>query len=90
MVDTDNRVVKNGKKSHQLTNPIHVIVNRVRMAQTVNSRVSSSNVSMFFYKGYIQDGEEKILISSNRSEKRDMQKLIDLAQALDVDLILNY
>ncbi|WP_421764544.1 hypothetical protein [Ekhidna sp.] len=90
IVDTKNKLVKSGKSIHQLKNPTMVFINEVKLSQTVNSRVSSSHVKMYFYKAYIQDGENCILISCNRNDQRDMKTLKQIASDLRVPFEQNY
>ena len=89
-VNTKELNVKSGRELIKLQNPEMVYINEVRMGQRVNSRVNSASVKMHFYKGYIKDGEKIILISSNRKETRDWDKLKAIASDLGVEFIRNY
>lgn len=86
IVDTGERIIKAGGKTHKIKNPKKIYLKEVKMSQTVNARVSSSNVKTYFYKAYLLDGEDKILLSSNRKEERDMAKLKAIADELRVEL----
>lgn len=89
-VDTEARVVKSGSEVISIKNPSQVFINEVRMSQTVNSRGSSTNVKMYFYKAYIQDGDNSILISCNRNDERDMEALKKIAKDLQIPFEKNY
>lgn len=89
-VDTSAKVVKSGGEIARINNPSLVFMKEVKISQRVNSRGSSTNVKMYFYKGYIQDGEESHLISCNRNDKRDMEALKQIAQDLSVPFEKNY
>lgn len=89
-VDTDQKIIKSAGKTHKIENPEKIILNEVKMSQTVNARVNSTNVKMYFYKAYLLDGDEKILLSSNRKEDRDIAKLKAIADDLCVELVKNY
>ena len=89
-VDTAQKTIKSGSKTHAITSPTQIFINEVRVSQNVNSRVQSSNVKMYFYKAYLQDEDEKILLSSNRKEERDLSKLKSIADDLRVELVKNY
>ena len=90
VVDTIAKTVKSSNKTHNIQNPIEVYINEVKVSQTVNSRSQSSNVRIFFYKAYILDGKNRILLSSNRNEQRDLAKLGAIAKELGVELVKNY
>ncbi|MEP2951572.1 MAG: hypothetical protein ABJO91_16265 [Ekhidna sp.] len=89
-VDTGNKLVKSGKDIIQLVEPSIVFMNEVRVSQTVNSRGSSTNVKMYFYKAYIQDGDNRALISCNRNDQRDMEAIKKIAEDLNVPFQQNY
>ncbi len=90
VVDTDAKTVKSGKETFDVSNTSLIFMNEVGVSQRVNSRASSANVKMYFYKAYIQSGDEKILISCNRSEKRDLESIQKIAEALQVPFQKNY
>ena len=89
-VDTENRTVRSSGKVYALRNPEKIFMNKIRVSQNVNSRAQSANVKTYFYLAYLQDGDEKILLSSNRKEERDLDALKSIASDLDVDFVLNY
>jgi len=89
-VDTDKKIIKSFLSKVAIEHLTEVIVKKIKVNQRVNSRVSSSNVSMYFYKAYLKDGEQKHLISSNRKEKRDLEKLQAIANDLNIDFTKNY
>ncbi|WP_462251699.1 hypothetical protein [Ekhidna sp.] len=89
-VDTDAKLVTSGKETFDISNASLVYMNEVRVSQNVNSRGSSANVKMYFYKAFIQNGDENVLISCNRSEKRDMEAIKKIAEALQVPFQKNY
>lgn len=89
-LNTTQRTVRSEGKMHKIKKPERIFMNKVVLSQTVNARVNSTNVRMYFYKAYLLDGEEKILISSNRKEERDMAKLKAIADELRVELVKNY
>ena len=89
-VDTDAKTVKSDEGVHTIQHPTQIFMNEVTLAQRVNSRVNSANVRTRFYKAYLQDGEEKILLSSNRREERDWKKLEAIATDLKIDLVKHY
>lgn len=90
IVDTDAKTVKAGKETFDISNASSVFMNEVGVSQRVNSRVSSANVKMYFYKAFIQNGDEKVLISCNRNDKRDMESIQKIAEALQVPFTKNY
>ncbi|WP_436515459.1 hypothetical protein [Ekhidna sp. To15] len=90
MVDTTSRTVKSGREITSIDNPSQVFMKEVRVSQTVNSRGSSANVKMYFYKAYIQDGDNNILISCNRNDQRDMEALKRIANDLKIPFEKNY
>ena len=89
-VDTAAKTIKNGSLAHSIKQPTKVFMNKQRYSQNVNSRVSSTNVKSYFYKAYLEDGEEKVLLSSNKSEERDLQKLQAIAMDLNIPFERNY
>ncbi len=89
-IDTENRFVKSGRTSVKIVNPSMVFINEVRVSQNVNSRVNSANVKMYFYKAFIQDGENKILISCNRNENRDIEAIKKISEDLGIPFQKNY
>ena len=89
-VDTQNKTVKAGGKITSVSNPVSVYLNESRVSQNVNSRVSSAKVKMYFYKGYIQDGENRILISCNRNDERDLEAMKSIAKDLGVPFEKTY
>lgn len=89
-VDTNAKEVISGKEKTPIIHPSLVYMNEVRVSQNVNSRGSSANVKMYFYKAYIQDGENAILVSCNRNDQRDMNALKKIATDLQVPFQLNY
>ncbi len=89
-VDTNEKFVKSEGEKIGLSSPSMVYMNEVRVSQNVNSRGSTANVKMYFYKAYIQDGEQNILISCNRSDKRDMEVIQKIAKDLQVPFRKNY
>ncbi len=89
-VDTSARVIKSGGELVSINNPSSLFLKEVKVSQTVNSRVNSSNVKMYFYKAYIQDGEESHLISCNGDDKRDMESLKKIANDLQIPFEKNY
>lgn len=89
-VDTSNKTIKAAGEVHPIHHPTSVFVNEVAVSQVVNSRGSSTTVKSYFYKGYLQDGEESRLISCNRSEQRDIQQLKQIADDLRVPFQKNY
>ena len=90
VVDTIAKTVKSSNKTHNIQNPIEVYVTEAKVSQTVNSRSQSSNVRTFFYKAYLLNAEDRILLSSNRNEQRDLAKLDAIAKELGVELVKNY
>lgn len=90
IVDTNEQFIKSGFSKEQIKDPQRIYINKVRISQNVNSHVSSANVKFYFYKAFLQDGEEKHLISCNRKEERDMERLKAIAKDLKIDLELNY
>lgn len=89
-VNTNNKTVRVGGKISEITNPTGVYINEVKVSQNVYSRVSSANVRMYFYKGYIQDGENRILISCNRNDERDLEAMRAIAKDLGVPFEKTY
>lgn len=89
-VDTNTKEVISGKEKTPITNPSLVYMNEVRVSQNVNSRGSSANVKMYFYKAYIQDGDNAILISCNRDDQRDMDNIKKIAEDLKVPFQQNF
>ena len=89
-VNTKTKIVKSQGETFKISDPLMIFMREIRVSQNVNSRVSTTNVKMYFYKGYLQDGESKILISCNRNEKRDMEKLKQIASDLNIPFQLNY
>ena len=89
-MDTAAKTIKNGSLAHSIKQPTKVFMNKQRYSQNVNSRVSSTNVKSYFYKAYLEDGEEKVLLSSNKSEERDLQKLQAIAMDLNIPFERNY
>ena len=89
-VDTEAKNVKSGGNSIEISNPSMVYMNEVKVSQNVNSRGSSANVKMYFYKAYIQDGENSILISCNRNDQRDIKAIAAIANDLGVPFKQNY
>ena len=89
-VDMGKKVVRSGRSKHVITNPFQIFINEVRVTQNVNSRAQSMNAKTVFYKAYLLDGEDKVLLSSNRNEERDMAKLKAIADELRVELVKNY
>ncbi|MEM7549510.1 MAG: hypothetical protein AAF363_07545 [Bacteroidota bacterium] len=90
IVDTSEKIVKSGSKVHRVTNPSLIFMNEVRVAQNVNSRVSTTSVQSYFYKAYLHEGEEKILLSSNRKEDRDLETLKSISKDLGIPFVKNY
>lgn len=90
VVNTANKTVLSDGKIHSIEGVDKLYMNEVKVRQRVNSRAQSANISTYFYKAYIMVGEEKILISSNRKENRDMKKLEAIAKNLNITLIKNY
>ncbi|MEM0938965.1 MAG: hypothetical protein AAF600_07965 [Bacteroidota bacterium] len=89
-MDTSEKIVKSGSKTYNIIKPIQIYMNKVKMSQNVNSRVSSSNIKAYFYKAYLLDGGEKILLSSNRKEDRDLEKLVSITKEFGISFIKNY
>jgi len=89
-VDTQNKTIKKGLKTIALNAPNRLFVNKVNLTQRVNSRASSTQAQHLFYKAFLQDGDEKIQISSNRKEERDMKTLKGIADELGIEFVLNY
>lgn len=89
-VDTEKKSVIAGNETIKLINPTMVFMNEVKMSQTVSSRGSTTNVKMYFYKAFIHDGEYTIMISCNRSESRDLEKLEQIAKDLNVPFQKNF
>ena len=89
-VDTTKKVIKSGGKTHAIKSPHRIFMKEVKMSQTVNARVNSTNVRMYFYKAYLHDGKETILLSSNRKEDRDLEKLQAIALDLNIPLEKTY
>ena len=89
-VDTSEKIVKSGGKIIQLTAPVKMYMNEVKVSQRVNARVNSADFKSYFYKAYLQQGDEKILLSSNRKPGRDMEKLKQIAQDLSIDFQVNF
>ncbi|MEM6737587.1 MAG: hypothetical protein AAF620_16110 [Bacteroidota bacterium] len=89
-VDTSEKTVKSGSKTYNIIEPIQIYMNKVMMSQNVNSRVSSSNIKAYFYKAYLLDRGAKILLSSNRKEDRDLEKLVSITQEFGITFIKNY
>jgi len=89
-VDTSAKTIKSAGKIRDIKNPSQVFMNEVKLSQRVNSRAQSTNVNMYYYKAYLQDGEEKVLLSSNRKESRDMEKLTAIAKDLGVEFHQNF
>lgn len=90
LVDTENKTVKGLGKEITLKNPQRIYLKEVRMRQNINSRTSSSSVKLYFYKAYIQDGNESILISCNRKASRDLDSLKQIATDLSVPFEQHY
>lgn len=90
VVDTANKTVLSDGLTHSIKSADKLYINEVKVRQRVNSRAQSANISTYFYKAYMMIGEEKILISSNRKEGRDMKKLQAIAKDLNIALIKNY
>ncbi|WP_420316267.1 hypothetical protein [Ekhidna sp.] len=89
-VDTEAKTVKAGGKTQKLSNPSLVFMKEIRMSQNINSRVNSANVKTYFYMAYIQDDTERILISCNRNDQRDLDKLKKIAGDLNIPFQLEY
>ncbi|MEP1032901.1 hypothetical protein [Ekhidna sp.] len=89
-VDTKEKIIKSGNDIKAIKSPTMVYINEVQVSQNVNSRVQSANVKMYFYKAYIQDGEESHLISCNRNDTRDMEALENIAKDLQIPFEMNY
>lgn len=89
-LNTESKTIRKGTQTIQLKEPTRISINQVKMSQRVNSRVSSTQARQTFYKAYLQDGDENHVISSNRKEERDMEKLKAIAKDLGVELTINY
>ena len=89
-VDTKAKTIRSAGKTYQIRNPAQLFINEVRVRQNVNSRAQSANIKTYFYKAYLMDGGEKILLSSNRNDTRDMEALQSIANDLGVELVKNY
>jgi len=89
-VDTETRIIHFSGEKYKMDTPEKIFMNRIRISQNVNSRAQSTNVKTYFYKAYLQDGDEKILLSSNKAEGRDLEKLKAIARDLGIDFTLNY
>ena len=89
-VDTDAKVVKAGGDTIDISNASLVFMNEVLVSQNVNSRGSSANVKMCFYKAFIQLEDDNVLISCNRSEDRDMEAIKKIANDLQVSFQKKY
>ncbi len=89
-VDTEEKTITSSGNTHIIKSPNQIFINRVKVSQNVNSRAQSANVKTYFYKGFLQDGDEKVLLSSNRSEDRDMAKLKAIADEFRIELVKNY
>ncbi|MEM7296939.1 MAG: hypothetical protein AAF391_01600 [Bacteroidota bacterium] len=90
LVDTKERIIRAGFKKIEIKDPKRIFINQVRMSQNVNSQVSRTNVKSLFYKTFLQDGEEKHLLSCNRDPERDMESLEKIAKDLAIELTKNY
>ncbi len=90
IVDTQAKTIKSGKLLHQMKQPDRIFMNKQRFSQNVNSRVNTMNVHLHFYKAYLEDGDDKILLSSNKKEERDWKKLEQISKDLDIPLVRNY
>ena len=89
-VDTSKKIIKSGGKTHQILSPVQLYMNEVKVSQNVNSRAQTANIKTFFYKAYLQDGNESILLSSNRKETRDLERLKAIAKDLNIEFSQNY
>lgn len=89
MVDTENRMIRKGRKTINIKHPTELFLKEVSVSQNVNSQVSTATIKMRFYKAYLVDGDEKILISCNRSADRDLQKLKAIANDLSLEFANN-
>lgn len=85
IIDTEKRTIRKGLKTIDIKHPSELLMKEVRVSQNVNSRVSTTTVKMRFYKAYLVDGDEKVLISCNRSADRDLQKLKAIANDLGIE-----
>lgn len=89
-VDTDAKTVVSQGETTQLSTPSMLFIKEVRVSQNINSRVNSTNVKMYFYKAFIQDGDNFILISCNRNDNRDLDALKNIAKDLNIPFQQNY
>ena len=87
IIDVSKRTIKKGLKTISIESPLQIIFKETSISQRVNSRVSSTTVQNYFYKAFLEMGEQKILISSNRKESRDFEKLKLIASDLGIDFV---
>ena len=58
-VDTKSKTIRKGMKSVIISNPQKIFINRVNISQSVNSRVSTTNVKSYFYTDFYLSKDAK-------------------------------